>query len=58
MKEYCVDLDVTFSTRMYVYAKDEESAKAQAVLLVDNDPRYHTRMGAHVSTDVIDIFEE
>lgn len=58
MKEYCVDLDVTFSTRMYVYAKDEESAKAQAVLLVDNDPRYHTRMGAHVSTDVIDIFED
>lgn len=58
MKEYCVDLDVTFSTRMYVYAKDEESAKAQAVLLVDNDPRYHTRMGAHVSTDVVDIFEE
>jgi hypothetical protein len=32
-------------------------AVAQAVLLVDNDPRYHTRMGAHVSTDVIDIFE-
>jgi hypothetical protein len=58
MKEFYVDLDVTFSTRMYVYAEDEESAKAQAVLLVDNDPRYHTRMGAHVSTDVTDIFEE
>ena len=57
MKEFYVDLDVTFSTRMYVYAEDEESARAQAVLLVDNDPRYHTRMGAHVSTDVIDIFE-
>ena len=57
MKEYCVDLDVTFSTRMYVNAKDEESAKAQAIALVDTDPRFHTRMGAHVSTDVTDIFE-
>jgi hypothetical protein len=58
MKKFYVDLDVTFSTRMYVYAEDEESAKAQAVSLVDNDPRHHTRMGAHVSTDVTDIFEE
>lgn len=57
MKEFYVDLDVTFSTRMYVYAKDEESAKAQAIALVDTDPRFHTRMGAHVSTDITDVYE-
>lgn len=56
MKEYCVDLDVTFSARMYVYAKDEESARAQAVAQMDKDPRYHTRMGAHVSTEVTDAY--
>lgn len=56
MKEYCVDLDVTFSARMYVYAKDEESARAQAVAQMDTDPRYHTRMGAHVSTEVTDAY--
>lgn len=53
-KEYYVDLDVTFSKRMYVYARDEESAKAQAIALLENDPHYHTRMGAYVSTDVIE----
>lgn len=56
MKEYCIDLDVTFSARMYVYAENEESAKAQAVNEMDKDPRYHTRMGAHVSTEVIDVY--
>ena len=58
MKEYMVDMDVTFSARMYVYAKDEESAKAQAVKIMEGDPRYHTRWGAHVNTEVTDIFIE
>lgn len=56
MKEYCVDLDVTFSARMYVYAEDIESARAQAVVQMDTDPRYHTRWGAHVSTEVTDAY--
>ena len=55
MKEFYVDLDVTFSKRMYVYAKDEESAKAQAIDLLEKDPHYYTRMGAYISTDVIEI---
>ena len=58
MKEYMVDMDVTFSARMYVYANDEESAKAQAVKLMNADPRYNTRLGAHVDTVVTDVFEE
>ena len=56
MKEYCVDMDVTFSARMYVYAENEESARAQAVLMMEKEPRYHTRMGAYVSTEVTDAY--
>ena len=58
MKEYMVDMDVTFSARMYVYANDEESARAQALKLMDADPRYHTRWGAHVNTEITDVFIE
>lgn len=57
MKEYCVDLDVTFSSRIYVTAKDEESAKAQAVLIMEKDPHYFTRGGAYVDTKVTDVWE-
>lgn len=58
MKEYMVDMDVTFSARMYVYANDEESAKAQALKQMNADPRYNTRWGAHVDTRVTDVFTE
>ena len=58
MKEYMVDMDVTFSARMYVYAQDEESAKAQALKMMNADPRYNTRWGAHVDTVVTDVFTE
>lgn len=58
MKHYCVDLDVTFSSRLYVTAKDEESARAQALLLMNNNPHYLTRMGAHVNTEVTDAWIE
>lgn len=57
MKEYCVDLDVTFSKRVYIYAKDEESARAQALLEVNSDPYYHIKNGCWVATDVTDVFE-
>lgn len=58
MRQYCVDMDVTFSARMHVYAKDEESARAQALLMMEQDPRYHTRFGAYVHTNVTDAWEE
>lgn len=51
-------MDVTFSARMYVEARDIESAKKLAEKRMNADPRYHTRMGAHVSTKVIDAWEE
>lgn len=55
MKEYTIDMDVTFSARMYVFANDAESAKAEAVKQMNADPRYNTRWGAHVETRVTDI---
>lgn len=57
MKTYCFDFDVTFSARMYIEeteAKNFESARALAIERMNQDPRYHTRMGAHVSTDITD----
>jgi hypothetical protein len=58
MKTYCIDMDVTFSARMYVEARDIESAKKLAEKRMNADPYYHTRMGAHVSTKVTDAWEE
>lgn len=57
-REYCVDMDVTFSARLHVYAKDEESAKAQALKIMESDPRYHTRLGAYVDTQITDVYIE
>mgnify|MGYP003322355294 CR=1 FL=1 len=58
IREYCVDMDVTFSARLYVYAKDEESAKVQALKIMEGDPRYHTRLGAYVDTQITDVYIE
>lgn len=58
MKEFCVEMDVTFSARMYVEAENEEQAKKKAVRDMNKDPRYHTSWGAHVNTEVTDVFEE
>ena len=59
MKTFMVEMDVTFSVRMYeVEAESEEQAKAMAVEAMDKDPRYYTRWGAHVNTEVTDVFEE
>lgn len=58
MKEYCVDMDVTFSARMYVTAKDEEQAKSIALAQMNSDPRYNTRFGAWVNTEVTDCYED
>ena len=58
MKEFCVDMDVTFSARLYVYAKDEEQAKNIALAQMNSNPRYHTRFGAWVNTEVTDSYEE
>lgn len=51
-------MDVTFSARMYIEADDLESAKRLAEKRMNAAPRYHTRMGAHVSTEVTDAWEE
>ena len=58
MKTYCIDMDVTFSARMFIEADDLESAKKLAKGRMNADPRYHTRMGAHVSTEVTDAWIE
>ena len=51
-------MDVTFSARMYITAENEETAKQMAIEKMEKDPRYHTRFGAYVSTEVTDIFED
>lgn len=56
MKTYCIDMDVTFSTRMYISAQDEESARKEALSRMIQDPHYHTRMGAHVNTEITDAW--
>ena len=38
--------------------ENEEIAKRMAIEKMEKDPRYHTRFGAYVSTEVTDIFEE
>lgn len=58
MKEYFIDMDVTFSARMYITAENEETAKQMAIEKMEKDPRYHTRWGAYVDTEVTDIYEE
>jgi hypothetical protein len=51
-------MDVTFSARMRVEAENEEQAKEKAIREMEKDPRYHTRFGAYVDTEVTDIYEE
>jgi hypothetical protein len=58
MKEYFIDMDVTFSARMYITAENEETAKQIAIEKMEKDPRYHTRFGAYVNTEVTDVYEE
>ena len=58
MKTYCIDMDVTFSARMYVEARDIESAKKLAEERMNADPYYHTRNRAWVDTKVTDAWEE
>lgn len=54
-----VEMDVTFSVRMYeVEAESEEQAKTMAIEAINKDPRYYTRWGAHVNTEVTDVFED
>lgn len=51
-------MDVTFSARMYIVADNEESAREMALEKMNADPRYHTRLGAWVSTEITDAWEE
>jgi hypothetical protein len=56
MKEYRIDFDVTFSARISVYAATEESARAQAIEKMNDEPHFYTRKGAHVSTIITDVW--
>lgn len=58
MKTYCIDMDVTFSARMYIEADDLESAKRLAKGRMNADPYYHTRNRVWVETEVTDAYEE
>lgn len=58
MKEFTIEMDVTFSARMYIEANDLETAKKIAVEQMWNDPRYHTRNGAMVDAVITDAWED
>lgn len=57
-KTFCIDMDVTFSARMYIVADNEESAREMALEKMNADPRFHTRLGAWVDTKITDAWEE
>lgn len=58
MKEFMIEMDVTFSARMHIEASTEAEAKKIATERMWADPRYHTRMGAIVDVTVTDCFED
>lgn len=49
-------MNVTFSARMYVEARDIESAKKLAEKRMNADPYYHTL--TWVATEVTDAYED
>lgn len=57
-REYCIEMDVTFATRVYVYATDVDSAKSQAKTLIENDPFYHSRYGWYLDNHITEVYEE
>ena len=57
MKNYCVDIDITMSVRVYVDAKDNESAEEKASELVKKDPYYYSKDGTYVTHEVTDVSE-
>lgn len=58
MATYYVDMDVTFSARMWVDADTEDQARKIAFFEMASDPHYHTRNGCHIDTTITDIFED
>lgn len=58
MATYYVDMDVTFSTHMWVDADTEEQAREMALAMMEKDPYYHTRNRCHLDTKITDIYED
>lgn len=59
MKNYCVDVDITISKRIYVDAENEEEAKKIVDEKVKKYPHYYyTKADAYVSHEITDVCED
>jgi len=59
MKEFTVDVDITVSKKIYVYAENEEDAKKKVNEMVKNYPHYYyTKADAYVCHEITDVYED
>lgn len=58
MKEYSVDIDITVSKRITVYADDEEQARKIAFNRIAEEPYYYIDNATYVGHGIVDINEE
>jgi hypothetical protein len=58
MKEYAVDVDVTYSARVYVKAESEEEASEIADRIYKNNPYAGRGTQCYVSHEIVDVNEE
>lgn len=58
MKNYCVDVDITLSARIYVEAENEQEAREIALKSAERAPWYHVSNGAFVEAEITDAYEE
>lgn len=59
MKSYIVDVDITVSKRIYVYASNEEEAKRKANEFFEIDPFFYAEhLDSVVGHKIIDVNEE
>ena len=59
MKKFVVDMDITMSKRIYVYAENEEEAETIANNWIGDDPYFYAKSAdAYVGCEISDVYEE
>lgn len=59
MKKYTIDYDITMSGCLEVEANTKEEAKQIALKKLSDEPYYFAkRATSHVSTDIIDVYQQ
>lgn len=58
MKEYCVSVDITMATHLYVEAENEEEAKRMVEEKIKKSPFYYaSKADAHVGSEIVDVID-